>query len=409
MERPEIDLKNLRENLKENIHVPDLPDLSFNRHDISRDVPMLEGDFARNGYDWWWHSFTGHAEDTGEEKSFFIEFFTINPALGGPEPVYGQLEENQKLGKRPSYLMVKVGTWGDDACQVSRCFGWDDVTLKKDEPFHVSAGDCFCSETRTLGKVEVTPEDAGKHPEWLSDAGKMIWDLKIDKKIAFNVGYGAGRVFRDTEAFQMFWHVEGMKTLYSGEVVWNGRVYRVRPEDCFGYADKNWGADFTSPWVWLSSCDLTDRKTGEKLKDSAFDIGGGRPKVGHVALDGKLLSAFWVNGTPYEFNFSKFWTLTKTKFSCKESSKELIWKVEQETPMNRVLCEVRCPKKEMLKIRYEAPDGSMRHRNLWNGGTGKGIIKLYRKKISLKNKWEWEETEDLAADHVGCEYGVYEK
>ena len=57
---------------------------------------MLDGSFARKGYDWWWHSFTGIDSKTGEEKQFFIEFFLCNPALGGREPVLGQLPENQK-------------------------------------------------------------------------------------------------------------------------------------------------------------------------------------------------------------------------------------------------------------------------------------------------------------------------
>ena len=47
----------------------------FNTHDISRNACQLFGEQARCGYDWWWHSFTGHHEKTGEERAFFIEFF----------------------------------------------------------------------------------------------------------------------------------------------------------------------------------------------------------------------------------------------------------------------------------------------------------------------------------------------
>ena len=46
----------------------------FNVHDISRDACMLHGPLRHLGYDWWWHSFTGKDEQTGEEKPFFIEF-----------------------------------------------------------------------------------------------------------------------------------------------------------------------------------------------------------------------------------------------------------------------------------------------------------------------------------------------
>ncbi|HAM14417.1 MAG TPA: hypothetical protein DCP91_00835, partial [Eggerthellaceae bacterium] len=69
-------------------------------HDIARDQFMLTGKLAKRGYDWWWHSFTGRHERTGEERAFFIEFFCVNPALGGPDPVLGQLPANRASGTR---------------------------------------------------------------------------------------------------------------------------------------------------------------------------------------------------------------------------------------------------------------------------------------------------------------------
>ena len=40
---------------------------NFNTSDKSRNAFMLKGNLAREGYDWWWHSFTGINEKTGEE------------------------------------------------------------------------------------------------------------------------------------------------------------------------------------------------------------------------------------------------------------------------------------------------------------------------------------------------------
>lgn len=94
----------------------------------------------------------------------------------------------------------------------------------------------------------------------------------------------------------MFWHAEGMKTAFFGEIVWNGEKYIVDKENSYGYADKNWGKSFTSPWVWLSSNNLVSNISKKKLEDSVFDIGGGRPKVGPIALKRKMLSAFWYEG-----------------------------------------------------------------------------------------------------------------
>jgi tocopherol cyclase len=370
--------------------------------DPRRDLPMLKGKFRKKGYDWWWHSFTGKDEETGEEKGFFIEFFLVNPALGKDEPVFGQLPENQKDHVHPSYLMVKAGGWGKGASQLHRFFGWKKVLLGKKVPFSVQAGDCFLSETETHGSIAISAEENQAHPEWFSDSGTMSWKLKIHKEIPFNVGYGAGKASRDLEAFQMYWHAEGMKSTYEGEVLFNGRKYKVTPEESDGYADKNWGSDFTSPWLWLASSDITSLSTGKRMENSAFDIGGGRPKIGLLALDRKLLGCFSLEGKRYEYNFSKFWTHTKTSFSFMEGTKAVSWHVDQKTPESEMITDVTCAKKDMLFIRYEAPDGTMKHSHLFNGGTGKGTVRLYQIHRGKKTL-----IDSFAIGHVGCEYGEY--
>ena len=376
--------------------------MACDTHDVSRDRFMLTGGFARQGYDWWWHSFSGHHAETGERRTFFIEFFCCNPGLAERRPVFGQLEVNKNAGKKPSYVMVKAGCWGKDARQLHRFFSWHDVDMGQDVPFYVAADDCLCCETALIGNVEISKSEASAHPEWMSDAGSMLWDLKIDKQIAYNVGYGASSPLRRAQAFEMFWHVEGMKCAYSGTVVLDGEVYVVDSDTCFGYADKNWGSDFTSPWVWLSSCNLVSTVTGERLGNSAFDIGGGRPKVAGVALDRKLLGCMNYEGRPYEFNFSKPWTGSSTQFDCWETEDSLYWHVDQKTFNARLVTDITCPKSEMLLVNYEAPDGSKRHNRLWNGGTGVGRVQLFEKRNG-----QFELVDDLRAATVGCEYGEY--
>lgn len=376
--------------------------MGFSQSDIKRNECMLTGRFGRKGYDWWWHSFTGRSRKTGEEKAFFIEFFLCNPNRGGRRPVLGQLPENREKGIWPSYLMVKAGAWGEGGAQLHRFFGWDDVDLKGKAPFALAAEDCYLSETATRGRVYVTEKEAGEHPEYMCGAGKMSWRLKMEKQIPFNVGYGAGKLFRELKAFEMYWHAEGMKTSYSGTVTWNGEVYEVKPENCYGYADKNWGSDFTSPWIWLSSNHMVSRLTGKKLNNSVFDIGGGRPKVFGISLDRKLLGAFYYEGREYEFNFSKFWTFPRTKFECIETPDSIIWRVKQDNLMALVFVEVRCKKKDMLLVNYEAPDGEKRHNRLWNGGTGTGRIRLYKKEGIYRTL-----IDDIAVRNVGCEFGLF--
>ena len=250
------------------------------------------------------------------------------------------------------------------------------------------------------GKVTSEKEFIEKHPEYICDYGEITWDLQIDKKIAFNVGYGASKLFRKLNSFEMFWHAEGMKTLFSCYITYNETKYIVNPESCYGYSDKNWGKDFTSPWVWLSSNNLTSKINNKKLNNSVFDIGGGRPKIGPLVLNRKLLSAFYYEGKCYEFNFSKFWTFTRTKFDCKETDDEIIWHVEQKTWFNKMITDITCKKKDMILINYEAPNGLKLHNRLWNGGNGIGIIKLYHRNKLI---------DEIEAKNIGCEYGEYDK
>jgi len=371
----------------------------FSKSDISRDAYQLFGPQGKCGYDWWWHSFTAYNKKTGKARPFFIEFFVCNPKLGGRLPVFGQSLENMKRGIKPSYLMVKAGTWGEDGCQLHRFFGIKEADISSKVPYSVSADDCFAGEKALKGSVKISEEESKNHPEWMCDSGEITWDLKVKKVIPFNVGYGAGKLFRTLQLFEMFWHVEGMKTLYQGVITYNGEEYEVRPQDCYGYADKNWGKDFTSPWVWLSSNNLTSMRTGKKLRNSVFDIGGGRPKVGPIALPRQLLSAFYYEGRNYEFNFSKFWTVTRTKFDCYETDTQIVWHIEQKALNNKMVTDITCEKKDMLFVNYEAPNGLKKHNRLWNGGNGKGSVKLYHAGRLV---------DEVICENVGCEYGEYD-
>lgn len=376
----------------------------MNKSDITRDAYMLKGPLAKKGYDWWWHSFTAHHAKTGEAKSFYIEYFLCNPAHAQVEPVLVWNDSaGRSAGRRPSYCMVNVGFWGDPKGQLHRFFPWSQVHVSDGVPFHLTAGDCTCSETHMSGRVAVSEADAKAHPEWMSDAGTMEWDLRIDKQVAYNVGYGASSFFRRLNAFEMFWHAEGMKTAFEGWLRLNGEEYIVRPEDCYGYADKNWGGDFTSPWVWLSSNDLISKATGKRLHNSVFEIGGGNPKAFGIALGRKLLGQFYYEGQDYEFNFSKFWTGSRTHFDCRETDTHIIWHVVQTTFRAKMIVDITCRKADMLLINYESPDGYKRHTRLWNGGTGQGTVKLYQRRHG-----RWRLIDQVYANHVGCEYGEYE-
>lgn len=373
----------------------------MNKSDLMRNLPQLKGPLAANGYDWWWHSFTGIHVKTGEEKTFFIEYYLVNPALAEDAPVLGQHPENKAKGKKPSYAMIKAGHWGQGAKQIHNYFAYKDF-LSDEKTLSIKIGRSTLTETHIKGSVYVSKEDATQHPEWMCNAGHMTWDLKIDKQIAYHVGYGASAPLRKLNAFEMYWHAEGAKTAYSGIVELDGERYEVYPEKSFGYADKNWGQNFTSPWVWLSSCDLVSEKTGERLQNSVLEIGGGRPMIFHKALDRKLLVSLFYEGSSYEYNFSKFWKKSTVHFNFLELSDQVVWQVLAEDHASKIELRIACKKKDMLLIQYEAPNGEKRHDKLWNGGTGEGTLDLY-----IKKNDRFEKLDTLRIGHAGCEYGVY--
>ena len=58
----------------------------------------------------------------------------------------------------------------------------------------------------------------------------------------------------------------------------------------------------------------------------------------------------------------------------------------------------------MLLVNYEAPDGTKKHNRLWNGGNGRGTIRLYDKQGT-----DLVLVDEVNVTHAGCEYGEYDE
>lgn len=375
----------------------------MNKSDLKRNLPMLKGPLARLGYDWWWHNFTAWNRRTGQPKSFFIEYYYCNPALAAEAPVLGQLPENKQQKRRPSYAMIKVGHWGEGAQQIHNFYPHSQVKMQA-ETLDLDIGGNRLTETALTGRCSLTQAEAEAHPEYLSGWGSMSWNLQVRKQIAFHVGYGASAFFRWLNAFEMFWHAEGIKTEFSGEVVLNGEVYDVFPERSFGYSDKNWGTDFTSPWLWISSCRLTSLRTGKLLKHSALELGGGQPKVFGLSLGRRILGSLVYEGQTFAWNFAHFWRRSRIDFAFRETDTTCHWEVTATNAKAKMILNLECPKAEMLLVNYEAPNGRKRHNRLWNGGTGRGELQIFTGRPG-----HWSELDRLSVENAGCEYGEYDR
>ncbi len=363
---------------------------------------MLVGNMANKDYDWWWHSLVAENKDTGELRPFFIEYYVVNPGLGGTEPILGQLPENKAQGVKPSYAMIKAGTWGDSSsAQIHNFYGIDTFSAAT-ATMDVVIGSNTATDTSLVGSVKVTPEEAAAHPEYMCDAGEMSWDLTADKLLSYSMGYGTSELFSRLNAFQMFWHVQGMFTQYSGTIIYNGQEYIVRPETSAGYQDKNWGSDYTNPWIWLNCNNFKSADTGKKLKYTSLDVGGGNPTVFGVPLGEKVIIAFYYQGDLYEFNFSKFWTNTHLDVDCGVRPDEVYWNIAAWTSDAAIEINFTCPKSHMQLFNYENPQGEKNHDQLWNGGFASGTVKFYKKRGA-----GYILIDTLEGRLGGCEYGRY--
>lgn len=370
----------------------DVVGLNFNKHDIARDSFMLRGALAKQGFDIWRHCFHGVSEATGKERTFIIDFGGVNPQLKEENPVF------VKDGVQPSYMAVMASVCGEDGSVLTRFFPWDAVSMGAEMDLLVSAEDCFLSETRTMGRIEVSAEDVEQDPDDYPEAGKLIWDLKINKQIALNLGYSTSGPLRDSEIMDAYWHTEGLVCEFDGMIEWNGEKYLVKPETSYGYADKVWGKNAGNRWEYISCSDLTSKKNGH-LKNSGFAFGEGtKIKVGPIDTQEALAGGIYIDGETYEYNFSKMWMLTRTQTAEKRKGQKLMFAITEETPLSRARLKVICDRSQMREINCGTTSGD--RRKMLVGGDGRAELILERKKVSLKNKWEWETVDVLRGEHV---------
>jgi len=371
---------------------------------MNRNGFMLRGPLGKRGYDWWWHSFVARNKGTSELQPFFIEYYVVNPALGGRCAVLGQRPDNKQQGMRPSYAMIKAGTWRENgSIQINNFYGTRSFSASSSE-LNVRIGNNVATESGLRGSVFLSESDAISHPEFMSDAGSMSWDLEVEKFLSFDVGFGASRVMRRLNAFEMYWHVQGMKCEYRGTVHLDGEEFEVIPELSCGYQDKNWGSDYTNPWVWLNCNDFTSQSTGRTLRMTSLDVGGAQPVLFGFELKQTVLIAFYHEGKLHEFNFSKFWMKPRQKFKCGRDDTHFFWNIEAETSKSRVEIHFSCPISHMLCINYENPDGKKEHDALWNGGHASGTVTLHE-----KVKGRWRKVDTFLGRYGGCEYGVHDR
>ncbi len=104
---------------------------------------LLKGKFRRNGFERWRYVFTGLNRTTGDQRTFFIELYYINPLISPDKPILAQKSRpkisesdlqyalagtasaqsvSQEFSVQPSYVLVKAGVYGVGGRQFNKFF-----------------------------------------------------------------------------------------------------------------------------------------------------------------------------------------------------------------------------------------------------------------------------------------------
>ena len=335
-------------------------DLGENR---KRNKVMLKGNFRKNGFELWRHNFTAYSKSSGDQKTFFIEFYMLNPAVSPDEISF---ENNQTVAKKegkPSFLMVKAGYWGPNGKQFHAFLPISKMQYNKHK-LNIRADNFLLTETELFGAIEVLPTEMKLHPEYLTDSGVMKWKIKMDKKIAF-----LPKKLKIVPP--SFWYVQGAKTMYGGAIILDGEEYAVVNQKSYGHADKFWGRDFPDPFVWLSSCNLISIISGSYLPSSCFDLSGTFYDEKHNSFN----VFFCQQNQSYSFSSKN----SKIKCIYSENDEFCHWQITAENKKNLLDVDIFSRKRDMVPMKYMNSRGTITFEKFLSGGNGSGEIRLYKK------------------------------
>jgi hypothetical protein len=360
------------------------------------------------GYEWWWHSLTAINKETNEIKPFFIEYYVINPTLS----------PTKQLLPKPSYFMLKAGVLGNNPKEYNNFYNLKDVTISSEKMEIKEYNNAFfANETYINGSVKQKDNDfiflnsnKNKFDDYLE------WNLTVNKRLSYDLGYSTSKFFRNANFAQMYWHVGGMKTEYEGVINYNNKIYDVIPNLSHGYQDKNWGTFLTPKWVWLSCnnfheiCNYSDfinRNSDRKNSNlynkinSSIVIGGSIPVLFNFIKFETLIILFYHRDKIHEFNFTKFWKIRSNKIKRMNIYKDndyIYYDIIVRNSDIELQITFKSDIKKMVNISYQDINGNIPFSQLLNGHNAIGKIKIIDR---LDDEYE-----TIYGDLGACEYGV---
>lgn len=350
------------------------------------DQYVLKGKLRHEGFERWRYVFSAVNNETNQEKKFFVELYMLNPGISPKMVIIGQksrlaLSEsdlqyalagtaaaenaNEELSVKPSYILVKAGTIGNEGKQINKFIPSSHFSITKNTGVF-KAGECQFTSNSLSGSIEVTAQDLRVKPELLCDTGKMDWDIKFDRRIQSEPLYNK----KDE-----FWAPYGAKTVYQGVIHLDGQEYTITSRLSNGYSDKSWGTKTENPYFHLSSAKLTSVITGKSMLNSCFAIKGefDRQLRGMISLEGYYL----------RIEEKKFINKCSIIYDCShvpgnDGGEKIHWSVSIKKGRFVIDIDVYCKTSDLSVRDYEIPQGQRTLMKIIGSGNGSGEIRIYK-------------------------------
>lgn len=372
---------------------------------------QLSGSQKKSGVNLWRFVFNGTEKGTGQERKFFIELYMLNQFLSPNEALLGfksrvsiSAEDlhnvlagtvsAQNIKSEtfviPSYIALRAGVLGTGAKQVCSYSASKEVSISPSS-FNIQGKNFSFDSEKIYGSIECSPGEINEKPELLCDSGSFSWDLRYEIRTDFYKGYSDKKVS---------WFPVGAKTVFSGSVSLDGKVYDVMPSASCGYIDRYFGKDLAFPWVHISSTKLTSIISGKTLTNSTFAIQG--------VFENQISAVLDIEGNSFVFEPKNGKKTEKAVWNFSEmpenkEGEDLHWTISLNKKSYVVDIDVFCTSSKMYVKTVEMSEGKRAVLKVLSGGTGTGEIRVYRR---IKKNLEL--IEHAKVSNVLCEFGQKE-
>lgn len=328
--------------------------------EISKKINEIKWKLEMSKYKYWWHYFLAIDNSTGEEKSFFIQYYTVNPERSSFEPKFNE----------PSYAMVRVGIWEKEGVQVSNFYGGDYFNIKNYvNEYQILMGHCVVSENYLKGKVYLGEHCAQKHNEFMSSCGEFSWELQKKNRIPYNV---------ENNIISIASNLEGFNTEFKGIIKYNGHEYRAVEGKSNGYEMKAFMNSDFGFWVNLN-CNYFQNSLGDRV-NANLNLIEISPIVMKRELNKEFSLGFNVEEKEYIYSNRVLGSSRICNYFCEEDDEKITVSLEAVNEISKIEIYFQDEKEKMMKLIYKSLDNQKDTLSFWNSGYAKGFVKLYEKK-----------------------------